>query len=147
MIKIPLRLDKVHPTNQKGKGASGKCDFVHIMEQQRLVLKLSFHPSLTHVMTPKKTDLKKLKRTSALTWKEGDTRALLGASSHHTPNEIVAARKKAAEVKKAKEQVKKAKEKKAARNICRASKLKDALVKESEEVNGAFPRRLSSKFN
>ena len=51
------------------------------------------------------------------------------------------------EVKKAKEQVKKAKEKKAARDIHQASKLEDALVKESEEVDGAFPRRLSSKFN
>ena len=146
-VKIPSRLDKVRPTNQKGKGASGKCDFVCIMERQRLALKLSLHPPLTHVMTPKKTGLRKSKRTSALTWKEGDTRALLGASSHHTPDKIAATRKKVAEAKKAKEQVKKAKEKKAARDICRASKLEDALVKESEEVDGAFPCRLSGKFN
>ena len=116
-IKIPSRLDKVCLTNQKVKGASGKCDFVRIMERQRLVLKLSLHPSLTHVMTPKKTGLRQSKRTSALTWKEGGTRALLRASSHRTPDEIATARKKAVEVKKAKEQVKKAKEKKAARDI------------------------------
>ena len=98
-------------------------------------------------MTPKITGLRKLKRTSALTWKEGDTWALLGASSHHTPNEIATARKKAVEAKKAKEQVKKAKEKKAAHNIHWASKLKNALVKESKEVDGAFPHHLSGKFN
>ena len=98
-------------------------------------------------MTPKKTSLRKLKRTSALTWKEGDTRDLLGASSHCTPNEIAATRKKAAEVKKAKERVKKAKEKKAAHDIRQASKLEDALVKKSEKVDGAFPRHLSGKFN
>ena len=146
-LKIPSRLDKVHPTNQKGKGASGKCDFVHITEWQHLALKLSPHPSLTHIMTPKKTGLRKSKRTSALTWKEGDTRALLGASSHHTPDKIAATRKKAVKAKKAKEQVKKAKEKKAACDIRQASKLKDALVKESKEVDGAFPRCLSGKFN
>ena len=146
-VKIPSRLNKVHPINQKGKGASGKCDFIRITERQRLALKLSLHPSLTHVMTPKKTDLRKSKRTSALTWKEGDTQALLGASSHRTPDKIAATRKKAMEAKKAKEQVKKAKEKKAAHNICRASKLEDALVKESKKVDGAFPHRLSGKFN
>ena len=146
-VKIPSRLDKVCPTNQKEKGASSKCDFVRITEQQRLALKLSLHPLLTHIMTPKKTGLRKSKRTSALTWKKGDTWALLEASSHCTPNEIAAARKKAAEAKKAKEQVKKAKEKKAACDIHWASKLEDALVKESKEVDGAFPCRLSGKFN
>ena len=146
-VKIPSRLDKVHPTNQKGKGASSKCDFVCITERQCLALKLSLHPSLTHFMTPKKTGLRKSKRTSALTWKERDTWALLEAFSHRTPDEIATTRKKVAKVKKAKEQVKKAKEKKAARDIHQAFKLKDALVKKSEEVDGAFPCRLSGKFN
>ena len=71
MVKIPSELDKVCLTNQKVKGASGKCDFVRITERQRLVLKLSLHPSLAHIITPKKTGFRQSKRTSALTGKRG----------------------------------------------------------------------------
>lgn len=72
---------------------------------------------------------------------------MLGESSRRTPKETAVAKKKAAEAKKAKEKVKKAKEKKAVRYIHLASQLEDALVEESEEVDGAFPRRLSGKFS
>jgi len=98
-------------------------------------------------MTPKKPSLRKSKRTSALTWKEGDTRALLRAPGHRAPKEIAAAQKKAAEEKKSKEQATKAKAKKAARDIRLASQLEDTLAKEREEVDNAFPRCRDGMFN
>jgi hypothetical protein len=90
-------------------------------------------------MTPKKPSLQKSQRTFALTWKEGDTQALLRAPSHRAPEEIAAAQKKAAEEKKSKEQATKAKALKAAHDIRLASQLEDTPAKEREEVDNAFP--------
>lgn len=96
-------------------------------------------------MTPPQT--RKSKRTSAVTWKEGDTRALLGEPGRRAPEEIAAARKKAAKERKSKEQAGKAKAKKTARDVHDAAKLEDTLAKEREEAEHAFPRRLSGMFN
>ena len=98
-------------------------------------------------MTPNKTGLRKSKRTSAINWEEGTTRALFRAPGRRAPEEIAATRKKAAEEKKSKEQAMKAKAKKTARDIRHASQLEDALAKESEEVDNAFPRRRSGMFS
>ena len=49
-----------------------------------------------------------------VTWKEGDTQALLGEPSHHTPKEIATTQKEAAKEQKSKEQAGKAKAKKTA---------------------------------
>ena len=102
---------------------------------------------LTQIMTPNKTGLQKSKRTSAVTWKEGTTQALFWAPGCHTPEEIAATQKKAAEEKKSKEQAMKAKAKKTACDIRHASQLEDALAKESEEVDDAFPCRQSGMFS
>jgi hypothetical protein len=96
-------------------------------------------------MTPQKT--RKSKRTNTVAWKEGDTRALLGEPGRRAPEEIAAARKKAAEERKSKEQAEKAKAKKAARDVHDAAELEDSLAKESEEAESAFPRRLSGMFD
>jgi hypothetical protein len=96
-------------------------------------------------MTPEKNSQRKSKRTSAVNWKEGDTRGLLRAHGRRAPEEIAAARKKAAEEQKSKEQAMKAKAKKTARDIHRASELEDALA--IEKVKDAFPRRLCGMFN
>lgn len=94
-------------------------------------------------MTPQKTSLRKSSRASAVTWKEGDTRALFRAPGRRSPEEIAAAKKEAAERRKSKEEAAKAKAKKTALDIQYAAQLEDALAKEVEEAEHAFPRRRS----
>ena len=125
----------------------GIYNFVRVTERQHVALKLSLHHSPTQIMTPNKTSQRKSKRSSAVTWKEGDTRALFRAPGRRAPEEILAARKKATEEKKSKEQARKAKAEKTARDIRHASQLEDALAKEGEEAENAFPRRRGGTFN
>ena len=91
--------------------------------------------------------LRKSKRASAVAWKEGDTRALFQAPGHRAPEEIAAAKMEAAEERKSKERATKAKAKKTALDIQHAAQLEDALAKEREEAEDAFPRRCSGMLN
>ena len=99
----------------------------------------------TQVIMPPKT--RKSKRTSAVAWKEGNTRALLGEPSCCAPKENAATRKKAAKEWKLKEQARKAKAKKTDCDVRDAAKLKDTLAKEREEAEHAFPCHLNGMFN
>jgi hypothetical protein len=94
-------------------------------------------------MTPQKTSLRKSKRTSATSWKAGDTRAILRAPGRRAPEEIAAAKKKAVEERKSKEQAMK----KAVRDHQNASRLEDALAKKREKAENAFPRRRTGMSN
>ena len=108
---------------------------------------VTFTSPLTQVMMPEKTGPRKSKRASAVTWKEGDTRALFRVPGHRAPEEIAASRKKAAEERKSKEQAMEAKAKNAARDIRHAAQVEDALAKKREEMGDAFPRRRGGMFN
>jgi len=98
-------------------------------------------------MTPEKTRPQKSKRASAVTWKEGDTQALFRAPGHRAPEEIATAKMEATEEWISKEQAMKAKAKKTALDIQHAAQLEDALVKEREEAEDAFPCRHSGMLN
>ena len=98
-------------------------------------------------MTPGKNSPQKSQRSTTVNWKVGDTRALLRAPGCRAPEEIAASKKKAAEERKSKEQAIKANEKKTARDVHAAAQLEDALVKESEEAEGAFPHSRGGMFN
>ena len=97
-------------------------------------------------MTPEPTR-RKSQRTSATSWKEGDTRSLFRAPGRRAPEEIAAARKKAAEERESKKQTMKEKGEKTARDILQAARLEDSLAKKREEAEGAFPRRRSGMFD
>lgn len=97
-------------------------------------------------MTPEQTGQRKSKRTGAVAWKEGDTRALFQAPGRRAPKEVAAAKEKAAEERKLKDQAIKKKEKKTARDIRHAAELEDSLAKEREKLEHSFPRRLSGMF-
>lgn len=63
-----------------------------------------------------------------------------------TPEEIAAAKKEAAEKLKSKEQAIKAKKRKTAHDIRHAAELEDAVAKQRQEEEDAFPRRLSGTY-
>jgi molecular chaperone GrpE (heat shock protein) len=98
-------------------------------------------------MTPQKTGPRKSKRSTAAKWKPGDTRAMLGERVRRSPEEIADAAKKAAEVKKAKEQAENEKAEKTARNYRDASRLEDDLLRKKKEAENAFPRHRTGMFN
>lgn len=65
---------------------------------------------------------------------------------HRAPEEIAAAKKEAAEKRKSKEQAIKAKKQKTAHDIRHAAELEDAIAKQRQEEEHAFPRRLSGMY-
>jgi len=67
-------------------------------------------------MTPEPSR-RKSQRTSATSWKEGDTQSLFRAPGCHAPEEIAAAQKKAAKERESKEQTMKERAEKTARDI------------------------------
>ena len=111
VVKSLSRFDKSAKPTKKGNEPCGiykYCMYNETATRCSNTLTLPF----TQVMTPPKT--RKSKKTMTVAWKEGDTQALLGEPSHHTPKEIAAAQKEAAKEQKSKEQAGKAKAKKTA---------------------------------
>ena len=92
-------------------------------------------------MSTEQTTQRKSGRTN---WQPGHALALLG---RRTQEETAAAKQAAEDEKLNKREAAKAKAKKKARGIKRAIEIEDALEKEREEAESAFPRRRSGRLN
>ena len=137
---------KFRPTNQKGKGNKRRLQSPRVRKTERTLnfyLHLTAHPA----MSSEETGRRKSQRKATAAWKDGDTRALFRAPGHRTPKEIAASKKVVEKVKSKKQQDAKMKSEKTARGIRWAAQVEDAIAKESEEAEDAFPRRRSGELN
>jgi hypothetical protein len=84
------------------------------------------------------------RRSGRTNWKPGHALALLG---RHTREEAAAAKQAAEDERSNKRKAAEAKSKQKARGIKHAIEIEDALAKEHEKAESAFPRRTSGILN